>query len=381
MLEDLVRRNDEAAIELVEGAGDGFRNGGKSRNLTSKSFLASTSFSMSNKEELIRQIKLATGEGKSTTEDSSILQRLERMIRAIREHEMITSGSSPHLEQHQDYDHHHHHLSRQTGGQQSRNRTGFPELSSSKSYQDVSGQQQQHDGQSSKSSTYSTASSPGHLLLRSTSRESRPKSSYGRSRTPSQKQHVSTPDLLIVSSNRDDHRSLNSSSPSSAHRLQSPHSPEVMMMSKSKSCANLTAEPSCPSFAEDEPVLEIESLDGNSLTDDSENDLELRGNPRFHYLKKTTTFSTKQQQLQKKQNGGGKMNVNNSTVQQQQKGKKNLVKSAVLQQKVQMTLRYSCNSTSKRKRSVKIFQQLAIGGNSILIYDGDVLSGGKFRFC
>lgn len=143
------------------------------------------------------------------------------------------------------------------------------------------------------------------------------------------------------------------------------------MMTKSKSCANLATEPRCPS--EEEPVLEIESLDGDSLTDESENDLELRESQRFQYLKKTTTFSTKQQQ-QLQQNGGGKKNFPNTV--QQQKGKKNPVKSAA-RQKVQMTLRYSASGTSKRKRSVKIFQQLAIGGNSILIYDGDVISGGK----
>lgn len=367
---------------------------------------------MSNQEELIRQIKLAAANGvghpgepsTGPEADSTILQRLDRMIRAIREHETITSGSSPHLDQQAGYQQEH--WRRQTGPHVSRHRTdafnAANELRSSKSYQDVSSSSGKGLFETSSKSSASSSSHRGHHYRqrRSISRDSRPKSSYGRSasRTPSSPQQyaTSTPDLLAA----------NEDSASTSSSFQRAHSPEVMVViQKSKSCANLANGDGGEDSEVDVDVgIDIESVDGDSLTDDAVDVLKGRGGrvsefprlpkkaaPNFSAISQTTgggpgksrrwygngSTSTVHhhhlQQLQRQQKGSSSRKLMKPF------GPTTTAAANGVRQKVRMTLRYTATNTNSRRspRSVKIFQQLTIGGNSILIYDGAVVAGGK----
>lgn len=184
----------------------------------------------------------------------------------------------------------------------------------SKSYQDISENGHQH---STPVHQLKSCSSSGHL-----SRESRPKSAYARAKH------------FLISSNPD--------------LTQNPEVDvgPVETMKKAKSCANIvgSTHDKGDSATNDD---DIESVEGDSWSDKSSSEMQQPLAQANKYA--ATAF-----------------------------GKK-LIKSSS-RQKVKMTLKYNgLNGATNRgaKRSVKVFQQVVSGGNSILIYDGYFVAGGK----
>ncbi|KAJ6220848.1 hypothetical protein RDWZM_006660 [Blomia tropicalis] len=269
-------RNGSSASELID-------NTMNYDNISSESTPTPTPSKIS-REELIHQAKFmftdkTHSNNKQSSDTNSVLVRLDRMIRAMKEHDQLISNDR--------------------------------ELWISKSCHDISS-----------SSTTTTTNRNGPKSSTSTSsqlsRETRPKSSYGR--------HRSNPNLTNCEP----------------------------MVKKSIS------------FNGDQKDEEIVSItEDNSWSDSSESDLKPPLLTRFGF-----DSSNYQKYL----------NQNRTTYQRPLKSCNTTMSG---RQSVRMSIRYNgLNGATNRggKRNVKVLQQVSVGGNSILIYDGYVTAGEVFTF-
>lgn len=194
----------------------------------------------------------------------------------------------------------------------------------------------------------------------------RPKSSYGRSRSK-----------CFDHDKRETSKHLNS------------------QMRKSASVANMLfvgdginkEDEQCLDNVKDD-IDEIKSLDGESMVNtDSSDDEYLSHSPLMFFSKQrkqnSNKYSLNYNGIMLMDNGIINNNNNNSIGKKYYAFDKRFINSSGRSQRVKMMLRYNGLTEATNhagKRNVKIYQQITVGGNSILIYDGFVNAGGIYLF-